>query len=123
MIGTHAAQPIGQKIPSRTNIGMVIGEPLDFSRYKGLHKDRYVLRAITDEIMYNLMLLSGQEYVDLYAADVKAQLAAEGAFEGPVPSNGRAAPGGRTAPDVAVPTAPTRDDEEDGREEGQEPRG
>ena len=61
MIGTHAAQPIGQKIPSRTNIGMVIGEPLDFSRYKGLHKDRYVLRAITDEIMYNLMLLSGQE--------------------------------------------------------------
>ena len=50
---------------------MVIGEPLDFSRYKGLHKDRYVLRAITDEIMYNLMLLSGQEYVDLYAADVK----------------------------------------------------
>ena len=62
MIGTHAAQPIGQKIPSRTNIGMVIGEPLDFSRYKGLDKDRYVLRAITDEIMYNLMLLSGQEY-------------------------------------------------------------
>ncbi|MFC2620241.1 MAG: 1-acyl-sn-glycerol-3-phosphate acyltransferase, partial [Pauljensenia sp.] len=87
------------------------------------HKDRYVLRAITDEIMYNLMLLSGQEYVDLYAADVKAQLAAEGSFEGPVPSNGRAAPGGRTAPDVAVPTAPTPDGEEDGREEGQEPRG
>ena len=114
MIGTHAAQPIGQKIPSRTNIGMVIGEPLDFSRYRGLDKDRYVLRAITDEIMYNLMLLSGQEYVDLYAADVKAQLAAEGAFEGPVPSNGRPAPGGRTAPDVPVPTAPEQesDDEE-----------
>ena len=35
---------------------MVIGEPLDFSRYRGLDKDRYVLRAITDEIMYNLML-------------------------------------------------------------------
>ena len=65
-----------------------------------------MLRAITDEIMYNLMLLSGQEYVDLYAADVKAQLAAEGAFEGQVPSNGRPAPGGRTAPDVPVPTAP-----------------
>lgn len=117
MIGTHAAQPIGQKIPSRTNIGMVIGEPLDFSRYKGLYKDRYVLRAITDEIMYNLMLLSGQEYVDLYAADVKAQLAAEGAFEGPVPSNGRTAPGGRTAPDVPVPTAP---EEETSEEENKE---
>ena len=100
------------------NIGMVIGEPLDFSRYRGLDKDRYVLRAITDEIMYNLMLLSGQEYVDLYAADVKAQLAAEGAFEGPVPSNGRPAPGGRTAPDVPVPTAPEEEPSEEENKEG-----
>lgn len=88
MIGTHAAQPIGQKIPSRTNIGVVVGEPLDFTRYRPLAKDRYVLRAITDEIMYNLMLLSGQEYVDAYAADIKAQLAAEGQFDGPVPDTG-----------------------------------
>ena len=117
MIGTHAAQPIGQKIPSRTNIGMVIGEPLDFSRYKGLDKDRYVLRAITDEIMYNLMLLSGQEYVDLYAADVKAQLAQEGAFDGPVPANGKSAPGGREAPEVQVPTAPEEDVEQIPEEE------
>ena len=117
MIGTHAALPIGQKIPSRTNIGMVIGEPLDFSRYKGLDKDRYVLRAITDEIMYNLMLLSGQEYVDLYAADVKAQLAQEGAFDGPVPSNGKSAPGGREAPEVQVPTAPEEDVEQIPEEE------
>lgn len=117
MIGTHAAQPIGQKIPSRTNIGMVIGEPLDFSRYKGLDKDRYVLRAITDEIMYNLMLLSGQEYVDLYAADVKAQLAQEGAFDGPVPSNGKSAPGGHEAPEVQVPTAPEEDVEQIPEEE------
>ena len=113
MIGTHAAQPIGQRIPSRTNIGMVIGEPLDFSRYKGLHKDRYVLRAITDEIMYNLMLLSGQEYVDLYAADVKAKMAEEGEFDGPVPSNGRAAPGGRIAPEVEVPGPPEEDADAD----------
>lgn len=113
MIGTHAAQPIGQRIPSRTNIGMVIGEPLDFSRYKGLHKDRYVLRAITDEIMYNLMLLSGQEYVDLYAADVKAKMAEEGEFDGPVPSNGRAAPGGRIAPEVEVPGPPEDDADAD----------
>ena len=120
MIGTHAAQPIGQKIPSRTSIGMVIGEPLDFSRYKGLDKDRYVLRAITDEIMYNLMLLSGQEYVDLYAADVKAQLAQEGAFDGPVPSNGKSAPGGREAPEVQVPTAPEEDIEQLPEEETDE---
>ena len=89
MIGTHAAQPIGQKIPSRTNIGVVVGEPLDFSRYRGLSKDRYILRAITDEIMYNLMLLSGQEYVDKYAADVKAELAASGEFDGPIPNSAK----------------------------------
>lgn len=106
MIGTHESQPIGQRIPKRVNIGMVIGEPLDFSRYKGLDKDRFVLRAVADEIMYNIMLLSGQEYVDLYAADVKAQLAAAGEFDGPVPSNGRTAPGGRTAPEVEVPGPP-----------------
>lgn len=91
MIGTHAAQPIGQKIPSRTNIGIVIGEPLDFSRYRALAKDRYVLRAVTDEIMYNLMLLSGQEYVDAYAADVKAALAADGKFDGPIPNSAKIA--------------------------------
>ncbi len=74
MIGTHSAQPMGKRIPTRSDIGIVIGEPLDFSRYRRLAKDRYVLRAVTDEIMYNIMLLSGQEYVDAYAADVKAEM-------------------------------------------------
>ena len=55
------------------------------------------------------MTLSGQEYVDLYAADVKAQLAKEGKFAGPVPA-GAKAPGGREVPDVSVPE-PTEDDE------------
>ncbi len=78
----HARRPADRpEDPPAHPIGMVIGEPSISSRC-GLHSDRYVLRAITDEIMYNLMLLSGQEYVDLYAADVKAQLAAEGAPEG-----------------------------------------
>jgi 1-acyl-sn-glycerol-3-phosphate acyltransferase len=47
------------------------GKPLDFSRYDGLAGDRFVERSITDEIMYELMRLSGQDYVDRYAADVK----------------------------------------------------
>jgi len=54
----------------------VIGEPLDFSRYEGMQDDRFVLRSITDEIMYALMELSGQEYVDVYAATMKERLAA-----------------------------------------------
>ena len=55
---------------------MVIGEPLDFSRYAGMADDRFVQRSVTDEIMYALMRLSGQEYVDVYAQTVKTQLAA-----------------------------------------------
>jgi 1-acyl-sn-glycerol-3-phosphate acyltransferase len=36
-----------------------------------MENDRYILRAITDEIMYEIMQLSGQEYVDLYASKAK----------------------------------------------------
>jgi 1-acyl-sn-glycerol-3-phosphate acyltransferase len=55
------------------------GEPLDFSRYEGLSGDRFVERSITDEIMYEIMLMSGQEYVDLYGAKVKTSMQATGA--------------------------------------------
>jgi 1-acyl-sn-glycerol-3-phosphate acyltransferase len=48
------------------------GAPIDFSRYEGMSGDRFVLRSMTDEIMYELMALSGQEYVDVYAARAKA---------------------------------------------------
>jgi 1-acyl-sn-glycerol-3-phosphate acyltransferase len=52
------------------------GEPLDFSRYEGMEGDRYILRSVTDEIMYEIMRLSGQEYVDVYATRAK-ELAAK----------------------------------------------
>jgi 1-acyl-sn-glycerol-3-phosphate acyltransferase len=37
--------------------------------------DRVILRAVTDEIMYELMKLSGQEYVDTYASTLKEKRA------------------------------------------------
>ena len=57
--------------------GVRFGKPLDFSRYAGLESDRLVLRAVTDEIMYAIMDLSGQEYVDEDAQHAKARLKAE----------------------------------------------
>ena len=78
MIGTREVQPIGKKLPRIRRIGIRFGPPLDFSRYEGLAGDRFVERSMTDEIMYELMELGGQEYVDLYAAKVKAQIAAGG---------------------------------------------
>ena len=78
-----------------------------------------MLRSITDEIMYSLMSLSGQEYVDLYAADVKRAMDAEKksadevvremleaqALRRPAAAP-VAAPGGRPAPEVPVPEPP-----------------
>ena len=71
MIGTDKVQPIGKRIPRIRRIGVRFGPPLDFSRYEGLAGDRFVERSMTDEIMYELMMLSGQEYVDLYASKAK----------------------------------------------------
>ena len=78
MIGTEKVNPIGSKMWRPRRFQMIIGRPLDFSRYQGMAGDRFVERSMTDEIMYRLMELSGQEYVDVYAAKVKADLEAKG---------------------------------------------
>ena len=77
MIGTDKVNPIGSKMWRPHRITMIIGRPLDFSRYEGMAGDRFVERSMTDEIMYRLMELGGQEYVDVYAAKVKADAAAQ----------------------------------------------
>jgi len=58
-------------LPRRARVEVRIGKPLDFSRFDGMGGNRFIERAVTDEIMYELMQLSGQQYVDLYAADLK----------------------------------------------------
>ncbi|WP_326794364.1 1-acyl-sn-glycerol-3-phosphate acyltransferase [Streptomyces sp. NBC_01808] len=73
MLGTREVQPPGQKIPSLGQVTIRFGEPLEFSRYEGLEDHKAVLRAVTDEIMYAILSMSDQEYVDRYAPDVKAE--------------------------------------------------
>jgi 1-acyl-sn-glycerol-3-phosphate acyltransferase len=75
MFGTKQVNPIGSKMWRPHKVRIKIGEPLDFSRYYGMENDRFILRSMTDEIMYALMELSGQEYVDMYAAKVKEDAA------------------------------------------------
>jgi 1-acyl-sn-glycerol-3-phosphate acyltransferase len=67
---------VGDRLP---RVSIRFGEPLDFSRYEGLAGDRFVERSITDEIMYEIMTLSSQEYVDVYGAKVKRSMDATGA--------------------------------------------
>lgn len=75
MIDTEKVQPIGKRLPRIRRVGVSVGKPLDFRRFEGMEGDRIVLRAVTDEIMYEMMKLSGQEYVDVYASTVKNKVA------------------------------------------------
>jgi 1-acyl-sn-glycerol-3-phosphate acyltransferase len=72
VLGTDVVAPPGKKFGTVTRPVVRFGQPLDFSRYEGLENDRFILRSITDEIMYEIMRLSGQEYVDMYSSRAKA---------------------------------------------------
>ncbi|TXS45888.1 1-acyl-sn-glycerol-3-phosphate acyltransferase [Streptomyces sp. uw30] len=71
MIGTDKIQPGGAGMPRPRKVTVRFGEAMEFSRYEGMDRDRYVLRAVTDSVMAEVMRLSGQEYVDMYASKAK----------------------------------------------------
>jgi 1-acyl-sn-glycerol-3-phosphate acyltransferase len=72
VIGTDQAMPSGSYVPKREPVTVRYGQPLDLSRYRDRRTDPFVLRSATDELMYEIMMLSEQEYVDEYAAKVKS---------------------------------------------------
>jgi 1-acyl-sn-glycerol-3-phosphate acyltransferase len=76
MVDTDTVMPIGRRLPHIGRVGMVLGEPLDFSRFAGMEGDRYILRSVTDEIMVALQRLGEQTYDDVYASSVKNRLPA-----------------------------------------------
>ncbi len=94
MIYSKRRLPFGKSI---TRVRVRYGKPLDFSRYEGMSGDRFVERSITDEIMYEIMELSGQEYVDVYGATVKRSMDATG----------------NSAPDVVATLQPPLDEAAD----------
>ena len=77
IIGTDIIAPPGKIITKIVSPTVKFGQSLDFSRYQGMSEDRFILRSITDEIMYAIMELSGQEYVDMYAPAAKEAAARE----------------------------------------------
>ncbi|GAA0342473.1 1-acyl-sn-glycerol-3-phosphate acyltransferase [Actinoallomurus spadix] len=65
LIGTDRVQPMGHRMPKRiARVEVRFGEPLRFAEDADP-------RAVTDEIIAAIQKLSGQEYVDVYAASVK----------------------------------------------------
>jgi 1-acyl-sn-glycerol-3-phosphate acyltransferase len=91
MVGTREFMPPGKSRPNfRARAGVRFGKPLDFSRYYGMASDLRVLRDVTDEIMREILKLSGQEYADMYAQHAKTLLARGE----PLPAGGAREPGG-----------------------------
>ncbi|NNG18535.1 1-acyl-sn-glycerol-3-phosphate acyltransferase [Naumannella sp. ID2617S] len=82
VINTDVIAPVNKHFGRVVAPIVKFGRPLDFSRYQGMAEDRFILRSITDEVMYAIMELSGQEYVDLYATEAK-ELAKQEAGGGP----------------------------------------
>jgi 1-acyl-sn-glycerol-3-phosphate acyltransferase len=74
LLNTDEIQPTGSLMPKIKRVRIRFGVPLDFSRYTGSRGDRFIERAITDEIMYELMVLTGRPYVDFYAAKLKGAI-------------------------------------------------
>jgi len=105
--GTEKVQPTGKMMPRLHPVTVRFGAPLDFSRYAGelweavreTEDEHTVLRAVTDEIMHTLMRMTGREYVDRYASEVKkdkpdrgdrgAEVAAQAAAAGTTPESSR----------------------------------
>jgi 1-acyl-sn-glycerol-3-phosphate acyltransferase len=95
MIGTREAQPIGQAIPRLfMPITIRISQPVAFGRFRDRSGDPLVLRHATDEIMFHLSELSGQEYVNRYAKRTDGSEAgvAEHAAAGTRPQPDRSSP-------------------------------
>ncbi|WP_448856280.1 lysophospholipid acyltransferase family protein [Corynebacterium camporealensis] len=80
MHDSRKANPIGSWIPRPTRVGVVIGEPIDPHAWAAEHnmnpEDHDTARAFTDYFMRHLADLADKPYVDVYASDVKASLAA-----------------------------------------------
>ena len=74
MVGTRKMLPPGAPLPRPTRIEVRIGKPLEFGHLAGDPPGR-ARRIIADEVMQAIRDLSGQEYVHLYASDVKEKLA------------------------------------------------
>jgi len=98
VLGTRELQPPDKRMPKLSGrVQVVFGKPLSFDRFAGQDRDRFVLRSSTDEILYEIMMITGQEYVDEYASRVKAEREraarlAAGDGSQPAPSGGGETP-------------------------------
>jgi 1-acyl-sn-glycerol-3-phosphate acyltransferase len=74
IVGTDRIQPPDAKLPRLFQpCSITIGSPIDVAKYDRLD-DHLVLRQITDELMYEIRTLTGQDYRDRYAGRPSAPM-------------------------------------------------
>lgn len=68
IIGTREVQPPDKVMPKLfREVTFRIGRPIDVGRYADREGDHMILREITDELMFEIRDLTGQEYRNVYA--------------------------------------------------------
>jgi 1-acyl-sn-glycerol-3-phosphate acyltransferase len=68
VIGTADIQPPDAKVPKLFKSARIrIGQPIDTSHYQKRDGDHLIYRELTDELMYEIRELTGQQYIDRYA--------------------------------------------------------
>ncbi len=78
VLGTREIQPPDAKLPKvRKTCTIKIGAPLRTARYRNRADDHLVLRQITDELMFEIRELTGQEYRNSYATKRAESLPSE----------------------------------------------
>ncbi len=78
IVGSRVVQPPDAKLPKPfLHVSVRFGRLIDVARYADRANDRLVLRQITDELMYEIRELSGQEYVDTYATKTHESMPAQ----------------------------------------------
>ena len=91
--GARDVMPPDAKFPKlRLPVTIRFGEPITIDRYLGRAQDHLVLRQIIDDVMFAIRELSGQDYVNEYAAKKKSQAEAPAGADGPAAVNGSSAP-------------------------------
>ena len=76
MLGTRKMLPPGAPLPRPTRIEIKVGKRMEFGHLAGEPPAR-ARRTVADEVMRAIGELSGQEYVHLYASDMKAKLSGD----------------------------------------------
>lgn len=73
MTGTAEVQPVGEMRPRPfLSVTVRLSKPLSFEHHRDRPDDPLALRQVTDEIMFEVAQLSGQQYVDRYASRTSA---------------------------------------------------